>query len=222
MSDAFPYFDYLLEKHEIAAAVRAWRGTVQINSQVQGYNQPGNLIVNGDVEKDFLNGGFDWRYKVIDPVQLSIDTVEFHIGATEVFMIFKGPAIADVGILEYVPVSFNTPYDFSVYIKAEDIESSGDPRLLAAYGSGLLNIDLWNCKWSQALGLAAFVGCTGMSVHSALDFNLQIPANTCFFYFVCAVTTCTGGLRNAYEVNRSETIAAKIFGILFAELGTDA
>ena len=57
--------------------------------------------------------------------------------------------------------------------------------------SGLHNAHRWNRNWSHALGLSALVGCTGLLVHSAFDFNLQIPANACFFYFLCGVTTST-------------------------------
>lgn len=49
----------------------------------------------------------------------------------------------------------------------------------------------WNRDWSRALGLAALVGCTGLLVHSFFDFNLQIPANACMFYFLCAVAART-------------------------------
>ena len=131
-SDAFPYFDYLIKKHETAAAEQVWQQLVRRNRQLQTYQQPGNLIVDGDLEKDFLNGGFDWRYTIIDPVQLSVDTTEFQSGNQSLRMRFKGPPVGEVGILEYVPVEPNVQYHFSVYTKAEDIESASGPRLSVA------------------------------------------------------------------------------------------
>jgi O-antigen ligase len=62
------------------------------------------------------------------------------------------------------------------------------------YREGLRNVDSWSRNWSRMLGLAALIGCTGILVHSAFDFNLQIPANACVFYFLCAVTTSTAKL----------------------------
>jgi O-Antigen ligase len=59
------------------------------------------------------------------------------------------------------------------------------------YRTGLRNEDGWNRNWSRALGLSALIGCTGLLIHSAFDFNLQIPANACMFYFLCGVTTAT-------------------------------
>jgi len=69
--------------------------------------------------------------------------------------------------------------------------------ILLLYRAGLRNSDGWNRSWSQTLGLSALVGCTGLLIHSAFDFNLQIPANACFFYFLCAVTTATASRPNA-------------------------
>ena len=60
--------------------------------------------------------------------------------------------------------------------------------IAAVYRAGLRNISGWNRDWPSALGLAALIGCTGLLVHSAFDFNLQIPANACVFYFMCAVS----------------------------------
>jgi hypothetical protein len=37
--------------------------------------------------------------------------------------------------------------------------------------------------------LSALIACTGLLVHSALDFNLQVPANAALFYIFCALAT---------------------------------
>jgi hypothetical protein len=129
LSDAYPFFDYLLQKHETETAVQVWEELVKRNTNLQSNSRTGNLIFDGGLEKDFLNGGFDWRYSVKDPVQLSVDTSEFHGGNRALRMIFHGPAVSDAGIFEYVPVHPNTDYHFSVYTKAEDIESASGPRV---------------------------------------------------------------------------------------------
>ena len=63
--------------------------------------------------------------------------------------------------------------------------------IVEIYRAGLRNVEGWNRDCSRALGLAALVGCTGLLMHSFFDFNLQIPANACTFYFLCAVATRT-------------------------------
>ena len=37
------------------------------------------------------------------------------------------------------------------------------------------------------MSLAALIGCTGILLHSFVDFNLQIPANAAMFYVLCAL-----------------------------------
>ena len=66
--------------------------------------------------------------------------------------------------------------------------------VVEVYRAGLRNVEGWSRDWSRALGLAALIGCTGLLVHSFFDFNLQIPANACMFYFLCAVATRAGTL----------------------------
>src|SRR5215469_10248824 len=47
----------------------------------------------------------------------------------------------------------------------------------------------WQNRWDRAVSLAALIGCTGILVHSFVEFNLQIPANAAFFYMLCALAT---------------------------------
>jgi len=131
-ADAFPYFDYLIQKHDTAAAVQVWKELLRGHVKLHPYIERGNLIVDGGLEKDFLNGGFDWRYAVSDPVELAVDTSEFHGGNQSVRMTFKGPGVAEGGLFEYVPVQPNTNYRFSAYTKAEEIESASGPRVSVA------------------------------------------------------------------------------------------
>ena len=59
--------------------------------------------------------------------------------------------------------------------------------LVRVYRHGLPTSRRWEFKWDGAVSLAALLGCTGILVHSFLDFNLQIPANAAFFYVLCAL-----------------------------------
>lgn len=52
---------------------------------------------------------------------------------------------------------------------------------------GAQNSRDWDRDWGCALSLAALLGCCGMLVHSFVDFNLQIPANAAFFFFLAAI-----------------------------------
>lgn len=151
--DAFPYFNYLLKRHATDSAVQVWQ-VLASRTDLLSYSKPGNLIVDGELEKKFLNGGFDWRYELTDAVQLSLDTSEFHGGNQSLRIAFRGPAVSDVGFFEYVPVRPNTEYQFSVYTKAQDVESASGPRLviLDAYsGAPYVTTDdlLGTAGWRQ-------------------------------------------------------------------------
>jgi O-antigen ligase len=77
--------------------------------------------------------------------------------------------------------------------------------VVAVYRAGLRNLESWGRSWSRTLGLAALIGCTGILVHSAFDFNLQIAANACVFYFLCAVATSTASLPEPTSSQLSRT-----------------
>lgn len=61
--------------------------------------------------------------------------------------------------------------------------------LAVLYRQGFKQISHWTDNWNSALRVATLSGCTGLLVHSAFDFNLQIPANAAFFYVFCAIST---------------------------------
>jgi O-antigen ligase len=59
--------------------------------------------------------------------------------------------------------------------------------LIRLYKYGLPTSRRWEFKWDGAVSLAALLGCTGLLLHSFVDFNLQIPANAAIFYVLCGL-----------------------------------
>jgi O-antigen ligase len=59
--------------------------------------------------------------------------------------------------------------------------------LIRLYQYGLPTSRRWEFKWDGAVSLAALLGCTGILLHSFVDFNLQIPANAALFYVLCGL-----------------------------------
>src|ERR1700683_1932184 len=59
--------------------------------------------------------------------------------------------------------------------------------LLTLYIRALKKIGNWTGEISGATALACMLGLSGILVHSALDFNLQIPANAALFYVLCTI-----------------------------------
>jgi O-antigen ligase len=59
--------------------------------------------------------------------------------------------------------------------------------LICLYQHGLPTSRRWEFQWDGAVSLAALLGCTGILLHSFVDFNLQIPANAALFYVLCGL-----------------------------------
>ncbi len=59
--------------------------------------------------------------------------------------------------------------------------------LVLLYRNSLKKLHDWTTSINGAVSLAALLGCTGILVHSFVDFNLHIPANAALFYFLCTV-----------------------------------
>jgi O-antigen ligase len=57
--------------------------------------------------------------------------------------------------------------------------------LVVVYRRAAKKIGSWTSDLSGAMTLACLLGMTGILVHSAVDFNLQIPANAALFYVIC-------------------------------------
>jgi O-antigen ligase len=59
--------------------------------------------------------------------------------------------------------------------------------LLTLYNRAIKKIGNWTGEISGAVTLACVLGLSGILVHSAVDFNLQIPANAALFYVLCTI-----------------------------------
>jgi O-antigen ligase len=59
--------------------------------------------------------------------------------------------------------------------------------VIIVYRRAFRKIANWTSDVSGATALACLLGFTGILVHSALDFNLQIPANAALFYVFCTL-----------------------------------
>jgi O-antigen ligase len=59
--------------------------------------------------------------------------------------------------------------------------------VITVYGRALKKIANWAGDANGAAALACTLGLSGVLVHSAVDFNLQIPANAALFYVMCTV-----------------------------------
>lgn len=154
---SFFYFDYLLKRHEVATLVRAWRELAVLSPSLQAYVPNENLIVNAGFEQSLLNSGLDWRYQLADHITAGIDERVAHSGAHSLSLSYDGNPAYDAGWTEFVPVRSNADYDFSAWVKSEQVTSSSGPRIaiVDAYdGTSLLLTDdvLDTHPWQEIKG----------------------------------------------------------------------
>lgn len=69
--------------------------------------------------------------------------------------------------------------------------------LVTLYRRAIRKIGHWTSDISGAVTLACMLGLSGILVHSAVDFNLQIPANAALFYVFCTIAASGPFLQRA-------------------------
>jgi O-antigen ligase len=77
--------------------------------------------------------------------------------------------------------------------------------VVAFYRSALKKLRDWPDDISSAVTLACLLGCTGILVHSFVDFNLQIPANAAWFYVLCAIAASPYTLESRQRMRRARS-----------------
>ena len=126
------YFDYLIRAHETENLTKACTQISDAVPSLKSYAPNENLIVNPGFELPLLYGGCDWRYQRVDHTTSGIDDQAAHSGSHSLSVAFDGSPVDDPGWKEYVPLRANTDYDFSAWIKSEDVVSSSGPRFSIA------------------------------------------------------------------------------------------
>jgi tetratricopeptide (TPR) repeat protein len=157
--EAMPYFEYLISEHHIDRAQAAWNDLGRLDPGFRPHLRSAeNLAVNSGFEEKLLNMGFEWRYQDHPHVTLALDGEQFHQGSRSVSIAFDGQADADTGLSQFVAVAPNTRYNFSAYVKTDNIFAAQGPQFAIsdAYTQKpplLLTEDLLGtCDWRQVSG----------------------------------------------------------------------
>jgi tetratricopeptide (TPR) repeat protein len=129
---SFFYFDYLLNNRNVAGFEKDWRELAGVTPDLQAYLPNDNLMVNASFELPLLNSGFDWRREAANHIAAGIDDSVAHSGTHSLSLSYDGNSAYDAGWKEFVPVQPNSEYEFSVWIKSENVTSSSGPRVAIA------------------------------------------------------------------------------------------
>jgi O-antigen ligase len=74
--------------------------------------------------------------------------------------------------------------------------------IVLLYRRGLSRLSEWHRNWQGCLRIAGMTACTGLLVHSFMDFNLQIPANALLFFILMGLVCSDSGV-STKRVKRS-------------------
>ena len=126
--DALFFVDSLLAQNNVEAAGQAWQQLAARDADLAQRRVRGNLISNAGFERSILNGGFDWIYKPMEGVDVSVDTAEFHSGSRSLAVSFDADNLGVTGLKQFVPVEPGSHYTFTAWIRADSIETASGPR----------------------------------------------------------------------------------------------
>ncbi len=80
--------------------------------------------------------------------------------------------------------------------------------LASLYRNAWKKLQEWPNEIASAVTFACLLGCTGILVHSFVDFNLQIPANAAWFYVLCVLAASTHALESIRRKRRTRRTEA--------------
>jgi len=125
----FEYVRYLVDRHAVEEANRAWQDAGRLSDLSAYQTTPDNLVINSDLSLPLLNAGFDWSYERVAGVSMTLDAVEARSGHPALAIAFDSPGVEDAGMRQMIPVEPGSRYEFSAYFKTEDLQGAGGARL---------------------------------------------------------------------------------------------
>lgn len=124
-SASFAYIDELIRLRDLAHAKAAWKAFLARTSSDQPVSE--ELAVNGGFERPILNGGFDWRYRRQDHINVELDDEVFHGGHNSIRFLFDQAYLQQADWFEYVPVEKKS-YRFMAFARSEELNAAYGPR----------------------------------------------------------------------------------------------
>jgi len=129
---AFPYLDALIQHKHLDHLAEAWAAlSARFPQQIAARESKPNLITNGNFAFAPINGGFDWRVIPAQEATVTVDASTGIDGSKSLRINFDGSQNLDYAhVLQYVPVTPNTSYKFSAYMRAQEITTDSGPRFV--------------------------------------------------------------------------------------------
>jgi len=143
LSRTFPFLDELIGADRAGDARRVWRealGAAGLPNQEPGN---GSLVWNGDFQKDFAEGGLDWRWNMPLGVSIDFDTAPAPNHSRAIRLDFGGGTNLQLSApFQCVPVEPGRTYHFRAYLRTSEIttESGVHFELIDPNHAGAVNV----------------------------------------------------------------------------------
>ena len=140
IEQTFHYLDALIKLRKVDRATKAWSAlAARFPLQLSSPPSRDNLLTNGNLQADILNGGFDWRVNPATGVLVTQEDLNpsSHVRALRID--FNGSEnLFYNSALQLVPVQPDMKYDFSAALRSERIttDSGVGLQITDAYGAG--------------------------------------------------------------------------------------
>jgi Tetratricopeptide repeat len=148
LAQSFPYLDALIQHRAVDQLTEVWAALcLRFPQEVCARGSRPNLITNGDFAFPLLNGGLDWRVIPVEGAAVNEDASIGVPGSKSLRIDFDGTQNLDYAhILQYVPVTPNTIYAFSGFMRAQGITTDTGTRfeVLDAYNPSKLFLSTEN------------------------------------------------------------------------------
>jgi hypothetical protein len=166
--EVFPFMDALIKSHELEIASQVWSSVVsRFRERIPTPATAINLITNGNLQADILDGAFDWRVFPVSGVAVNQDSTGPSADARSLRVEFDGTQNLYYGsVLQFVPARPRTKYMFSTFTRSQAITTDS--------GVGVQISDAYDA--TKILGSTEpLIGTTPWSEQS---FSFETPAET--------------------------------------------
>jgi tetratricopeptide (TPR) repeat protein len=121
--DVFPFLEALIRSHEIEGALNVWSSLVsRFRDRIPWPASANNLITDGDLQADILNGGFDWRVFPVTGVAVDQHSAGPSADTRSLRVEFDGTQNLYYGsVLQFVAAQPRTKYLFSAFTRSQAI-----------------------------------------------------------------------------------------------------
>jgi tetratricopeptide (TPR) repeat protein len=131
LSDAIPFADLLIQKHQISDAHRVWSDALRLSNTAQNIDRPGSVLWDGGFETAVRGGAFAWAFPVSSGgVQTSIDPRQKHSGKSSLRLSFDGRHNVNFeGVCNNAEVRPETGYRLSAWVRTQTLTTDQGVRL---------------------------------------------------------------------------------------------